>query len=44
MRRTVPVFVCGDAIVWVGGDRLSEQVKITPETTTILKAEILTPA
>jgi len=44
VRRTVPVLVSSDAIIWVGGHRLSEQVKITPETTTVLKAELLNSA
>lgn len=40
-RRTIPVVVSNETIIWVCGHRISEPVKITPETTTLLKAEIL---
>ena len=40
-RPRVPVVVSNEVIIWIGGHRISEQVKITPETRTILKTEIL---
>lgn len=39
-RDFVPIFVCGDRIVWVGGFRLSEEFKVTESTSTILELTI----
>lgn len=40
-RHRVLLLIGGDIILWVGGHRISESAKLTPETTTILRAEIL---
>jgi len=39
-RDFVPIFVCGDRIVWVGGFRLNEEFKVTESTSTILELTI----
>lgn len=44
VRYSVPVVIGGRDIFWVGGHRISEHVKVTPKTITVLKAEILTSA
>ena len=32
LRDFVPLFTAGDEIIWVGGFRINERVKIHPET------------
>ncbi len=41
-RAAVPIFLSGETIIWVGGSRISNPVKITHKTKTILKIEIFT--
>ena len=41
-RAAIPIFLSGDMIVWVGGFRIADPVKITPETKTVLRVEIFT--
>lgn len=41
-RAFIPIFLSGETIIWVGGFRISEPVKITSETQTVLKVEIFT--
>jgi tRNA(Ile)-lysidine synthase len=38
-KHSVPLFVSGDAVVWVCGMRLDERFRITPNTTSIIKLE-----
>jgi tRNA(Ile)-lysidine synthase len=39
-RDLVPIIMSGDQIIWVGGMRLSERVKIDDSTTTVLELQI----
>jgi len=39
-RTAIPIFLSGDTIIWVGGFRIADPVKITPETKSVFKAEI----
>jgi tRNA(Ile)-lysidine synthase len=39
-RDFVPIFVCGDRIIWVGGFRLSEEFKVTENTSKILEITV----
>jgi tRNA(Ile)-lysidine synthase len=39
-RIRVPIFLSGEKIAWVGGIRISDQFKVTPDTKTILTAEL----
>lgn len=39
-RATTPIFLSSGMIIWVGGLRMADPVKITSETKTILKVEI----
>ena len=39
-RATTPIFLSGNMIIWVGGFRIADPVKVTPETKTILKVGI----
>ncbi|MEX0789723.1 MAG: tRNA lysidine(34) synthetase TilS, partial [Actinomycetota bacterium] len=36
-RHSVPLIVCGEDIVWVGGHRLDDRFKVTPATTETLR-------
>ncbi len=40
LRASVPLFLSGGTIIWVGGARISELAKITPETQIVLRIEI----
>jgi len=39
-RLTLPIFVSGDKIIWVGGIRMAEAFKITSRTQTVLRIKI----
>ena len=39
-RRQIPVFLSKDQIIWVGGLRIAEPVKVTPDTKHVLTIEI----
>jgi len=41
-RSVTPIFISGDTIIWVGGFRIADPVKITPGTNTVLRVEIFT--
>ena len=40
-RKSTPVVVSGDAIVWVAGHRIAESAKITPSSEILLKVQLL---
>jgi tRNA(Ile)-lysidine synthase len=39
-RREIPLLVDAESIVWIGGERISERVRITEKTRRVLKAGI----
>jgi tRNA(Ile)-lysidine synthase len=39
-RNSVPIFLSGDTIIWLGGFRIADTVKITAETKSVLKIHI----
>jgi tRNA(Ile)-lysidine synthase len=39
-RRSIPLLMAGDDIVWVVGERMDERFKVTPETSLFLKVEV----
>ena len=39
-RNAIPIFLSGDKIIWVGGFRMADPVKITAETNYVLKIKI----
>ena len=39
-RDSVPIVVSGGRIVWVAGHRLGEEVKVTPETSRVLRLRV----
>ena len=39
-RATIPIFISGHEIMWVGGLRIADPFKLTQKTKTILKVEI----
>lgn len=43
-RTMIPVLVSGADIIWVAGLRISNRVRITPETRCLLKAEVRNPS
>ncbi len=40
VRRTVPILTCRGTLLWVGGFRIDERFKITPDTQKVLKASL----
>ena len=40
VRKTIPVLLTGNEIIWVCGYRMDDRFKVTPRTEKILKAEI----
>ncbi|MFA4916134.1 MAG: tRNA lysidine(34) synthetase TilS [Syntrophales bacterium] len=41
MRKKIPLLVNGQSVLWIGGMRLSERVKITDKTRRVVKVEII---
>ena len=39
-RSTIPIFLSRDKIIWVGGFRIADPVKVTPETKTVLRVDL----
>lgn len=39
-RTEIPIFVSGDAIIWIGGLRIADPFKVTQKTSTVLKVTI----
>jgi tRNA(Ile)-lysidine synthase len=39
-RRKIPLLVDSRSVIWIAGERISERVKVTPETRIVLKAEM----
>ena len=40
-RNRIPIVASPDKIVWVTGYRIDERVKITPETTSVLRLKFV---
>ncbi|MCG6893207.1 MAG: tRNA lysidine(34) synthetase TilS [Desulfobacteraceae bacterium] len=38
-RSRIPLVVCGDAVVWIAGQRLDERVRVTASTRQVLQVE-----
>jgi tRNA(Ile)-lysidine synthase len=39
-RSTIPIFFSRDKIIWVGGFRIADPIKVTPETKTVLRVDL----
>ena len=40
-RAVIPLLVDARSVIWVAGERISERVKVTPESKNVLKAEMV---
>ncbi len=40
-RARIPLLVDARSVIWIAGERLSERVKVTPESKNVLKAEMV---
>jgi tRNA(Ile)-lysidine synthase len=42
-RGSIPLLADSGSIIWIAGERISERVRVTAETTNVLRAELIIP-